>query len=148
MVPDPEPTTTTTAAPGPATAGPNKNSGTTATTANKDKDKGKGKAAAAETPTTLAAAPAAPPDDSIFDAESLTPSPTVVPEAAPSVSDAGDESALNAESVLSLLDPNKPADGDNKTRVYLIAGVGVLGLLVVIGGFLWWGHRATRWDPA
>ena len=148
LVSDPQPTTTT-AAPNPANVGggPTKNGGTTATTTNKDKDKGKGKAAAAETPTTLAPAPPAAPPDSIFDAESLTPSPTTLPDA-PLVIDPADEAALNAASVLDLLEPEKAVDEDHNARLLLIGAIGALGLLLVIGGFWWWGHRATRWDPA
>jgi hypothetical protein len=149
LVPDPEPTTTTTAAPNPgsAGAGPTKTGGAPAPAANKDKDKGKSKAAGAETATTLAPAPPAAPPDSIFDAESLTPSPTTLPEA-PSVTDPADEQALNAESVLSLLEPEKAVDEDNSVRLLLLGAIAALGMLAVIGGFWWWGHRAARWDPA
>jgi hypothetical protein len=121
--------------------------GTPPTTANKDKDKGKGKAAAAETSTTVASAPPAAPPDSIFDAESLTPSPTALPDAPP-VSDAANEAALNAASVLDLLEPQKAVEEDKNVRLLLIGAIGCLGLIAVIGGFWWWGHRATRWDPA
>jgi hypothetical protein len=146
LIPDPEPTTTTTAVADPTSvgAGPVKNGGATATTANKDKDKGKSKPAA-ETPTTVAPAPPAAPPESVFDAESLTPGPTTLPDL-PSVIDPGDEAALNAASVLSLLDPEKPGDDDN-TRLLLIA-VGALGLVVVAGGIWCWLQRASRYDPA
>jgi hypothetical protein len=145
-IPDPDPTTTTTAVSNPANGGPTKNGGATATTANKEKDKGKSKAAAAETPTTLAPAPPAAPPDSIFDAESLTPSPTTLPDA-PSVSDSGDNASLSAASVLSLIDPDKPADDDN-TRLLLIAAGGAFALLVVVAGMWCWLHRASQYDPA
>jgi hypothetical protein len=147
LIPDPGPTTTTTAAANHINvgAGSTKNGGTTATTANKDK--GKVKAAATETSATTAPAPPAMPPDSVFDAGVLTPSPTTLPEPA-SASDPGDEASLNASSVLDLLDPEKPAADDTDTRLLLIAAVGALGLMAVIGGFWWWGHRASRWDPA
>jgi hypothetical protein len=145
LVPD-APTTTTTAAANPATsgAGPTKNGGTTATTANKDKGKSK---AAGETASTLAPAAPVMPPDSVFDPGVLTPGPTTLPDA-PAVSNSGDESSLNAASVLDLLEPEKAVDEDGNARLLLIAAIGCLGLLAVIGGFWWWGHRATRWDPA
>ena len=147
LIPDSGPTTTTTAGANPLNvgAGPTKNGGTTATTANKDK--GKAKAAATETSATTAPAPPAMPPDSVFDAGVLTPSPTTLPEPA-AASDPGAEASLNASSVLDLLDPEKPAADDGDTRLLLIGAVGALGLLVAIGVCLWWGHRATRWDPA
>jgi hypothetical protein len=149
LVPDPAPTTTTAAAPNPAGsgAGSAKSSGTTATTGNKDKDKGKGKAAAAETPATLAPAPPAAPPDSIFDAETLTPGPTTLPDPQ-SVGDPGDEAALSAASILSLLDPEKAEADDDNTRLVLLIAAGPLGLLVFVGGLWCWGHRASRYDPA
>jgi hypothetical protein len=150
LVPDPEPTTTATAAPNPAGSGAGsvKGSGTNATTADKDKDKGKGKAAAAaETSTTFAPAPPAALPDSIFDAESLTPSPTTLPDPQ-SVGDPDDEAALSAASILSLLDPEKAAADDDNTRLVLLIAAGALGLLVLVGGLWCWGHRASRYDPA
>jgi hypothetical protein len=147
LIPDPGPTTTTTAVVNPINvgAGSAKTGGTTAPAANKDK--GKVKAAATETSASTAATAPVMPPDSVFDAGVLTPSPTTLPGPA-SASDPGDEESLNAASVLDLLDPEKPASDDADTRLLLIVAVGALGLLVVIGGFLWWGHRATRWDPA
>jgi hypothetical protein len=150
LIPDPAPTTTTTAAPNPVNvgAGPTKNAGTAAPAANKDKDKGgKVKAAATETSASTAAAAPVMPPDSVFDPGVLTPGPATAPEAAPP-SGSAEEQSLNAASVLDLLDPEKPASDNTGTDLVLIVAVGALGLLVVIGGCLWWGHRATRWDPA
>lgn len=146
LIPDPGPTTTTTAVANPVVgAGPTKSGGTTAGTTNKDK--GKVKAAATETSATTAPAAPVMPPDSVFDPGVLTPGPTTLPEPA-SASDQSDEESLNAASVLDLLDPEKPASDDTDTRLLLIVAAGALGLLVIIGGCLWWGHRATRWDPA
>jgi len=145
LIPDPAPTTTTTVVANPVVgAGATKNGGTTASTANKDK--GKVKAAATETSATTAPAPVMPPD-SVFDPGVLTPGPTTLPEPV-SASDQADEESLNAASVLDLLDAGKPASDNTGTDLVLILAVGALGLLAVIGGCLWWGHRATRWDPA
>lgn len=145
LIPDQGPTTSTTAVPNPTNvgAGPTKNGGTTATTANKDKGKSK---AATETSATTAPAPPPAPPDSIFDAGVLTPSPTTLPEPAASGSD--DQESLNAASVLSLIDPEKPVADDGNTRLLLIGAVGALGLLVVAGGLWCWLHRASAYDPA
>ena len=138
LVSDPPPTTTTTRAANPATS-------PTPAPASKSSDKdGKAKKAASpSTPTTAAPAPdGTMPPDSVFDPAALTPSPTLMP--GPDGSN-GDEAAIDASAAASLLDSQK--DGDNGSRLLLMA-FGALGLMLLVGGGWAWFTRASRYDPA
>jgi hypothetical protein len=83
------------------------------------------------------------PPDSVFDPDSLTPGPVVVP-AMPGLSTAGDDgSNLESSAVMNLLDHEEPAGNG---PVLLVAAA--LAVLLLIGGAWSWGHRASRYDPA
>lgn len=144
LIPDAPSTTSTTAAPSPAPA----TNGAHAPAASKDKgkstDKGKVKAASTETPTTASPAPPQIPTDVIFDPASLTPGPTMVPET-PTGPDDGDEAALDAATVVSLLDQVDKSRDDN---TLMLLAVGTLALLLLAGGIWGWHNRASRYDPA
>jgi hypothetical protein len=142
LVPDGAPTTTTTvakpaAAPLAAAPAASKDKA-------KEKDKGKAKAAGTETPTTAAPAPSdGSALDPIFDAASLTPGPTMVPDA-PADPDSSDETAMAAASVASLLNPDKSDSGGG----LLLMALGALGLCLLSGGVWAWHHRSSRYFPA
>jgi len=145
VVPDPPATTSTTMmAVIPVVATSN---GTAAPAANKDKDKGKDKpkpkADGVETPTTAAsAAPGSMPPDSVFDSESLTPNPVMVPDM-PGLPDLGGDGNLESSAVMNLLDHEKPA-GDGPVLLAAVA----LAFLLLAGGVWGFFHRASRYDPA
>jgi hypothetical protein len=144
VIPDPPATTSTTAvivpvAVKPAAAPP-------AGDRDKGKDKGKGKAAGAETPTPAAPAPpGSMPPDSVFDESALTPGPVVLPNT-PLLRSSEDEANLESAAVVNLLDGKEEDPLPGKALV--LPALLVIGLLAAVGGAVWWGHRATRYDPA
>jgi len=145
LIPDQSPATVTTAPPaGSGTAaGSNSNGKTSSPTAGKDKGKPKG--GSPSTPTTAAPAPPGEPSvEPVFDPASLTPGPITLPDTV-NPADSDDESYLDS-AVMSLLNPEQPADEEGINLILGVLGAG--GLLLAGGGAWLWYHRASRYFPA
>ena len=110
----------------------------------KDKDKGKGKAAGASTSTTETTAPALPPD-AVFDASTLTPSPTLV-TGVPGGEGPADVN-VDSSAIMNLLDRPEVTKAPRNYGPLLLA-LGGLALVLSVSGICIWFGRPSRYDPA